>query len=234
MSKRKKQKEETLVDILRVAEELFSEKGYEKTTIVNIADRCGLSKGALYHHFKCKEEVLERICFKNYLEQKKLFFPIVRDDNRTMSEKLQQIMIMISTSQMNPAATSFGKRTTVIKNGIENASMSKLNKKYRTRIYIEVLAPLLEQGRARGEIAFPGSAEVMSLYIHHLDRGMGYQLNRIILADDSINAKEQIIDVVRGFTFALSRLLAVDEPTVADVTLADRMMEQYLQLLNQQ
>ena len=67
MNKREQQREQTLKEILEVSEKLFREKGYENTSIQNIADSCGLSKGALYHHFKSPEEVLEKICLNQYL-----------------------------------------------------------------------------------------------------------------------------------------------------------------------
>ncbi|MCD4702087.1 MAG: TetR/AcrR family transcriptional regulator, partial [Candidatus Aegiribacteria sp.] len=92
MNKRKKQKEETVNDILRVSEDLFHEQGYEKTTIQNIAEHCGLSKGALYHHFRSKEEVLKRICYRQYIYLKETFLPIVEDSELSMTEKLRRIM----------------------------------------------------------------------------------------------------------------------------------------------
>lgn len=47
--------------ILRVASELFSEHGYEATSLRAIAERLGVTKAALYYHFKSKEEILQAI-----------------------------------------------------------------------------------------------------------------------------------------------------------------------------
>jgi len=44
--------------ILDVALELFAEQGYEKTSLREIAERLGVTKAALYYHFKTKEEIL--------------------------------------------------------------------------------------------------------------------------------------------------------------------------------
>ncbi|MET8132780.1 TetR/AcrR family transcriptional regulator [Streptomyces sp. NPDC005251] len=41
-----------------VALELFSEQGYEKTSLREIAEHLGVTKAALYYHFKTKEEIL--------------------------------------------------------------------------------------------------------------------------------------------------------------------------------
>jgi AcrR family transcriptional regulator len=44
--------------ILAVACELFSEQGYDATSLREIADRLGFTKAALYYHFQSKEEIL--------------------------------------------------------------------------------------------------------------------------------------------------------------------------------
>ena len=59
---RNKYPEETVEKILTAARRLFLEKGYEKTTIRDIVDQLGgLTKGAVYHHFKSKEEIMDAI-----------------------------------------------------------------------------------------------------------------------------------------------------------------------------
>lgn len=59
---RNKYPEETVNLILDVAGRLFMEKGYEHTSIQDIIDNLGgLSKGAIYHHFKSKEEILDAV-----------------------------------------------------------------------------------------------------------------------------------------------------------------------------
>jgi len=37
---------------------LFAERGYDQTSLREIADRLGVDKAALYYHFKTKEEIL--------------------------------------------------------------------------------------------------------------------------------------------------------------------------------
>jgi AcrR family transcriptional regulator len=44
--------------IKEVALELFTEQGYEQTSLREIAERLGVTKAALYYHFKSKEEIV--------------------------------------------------------------------------------------------------------------------------------------------------------------------------------
>jgi len=44
--------------IQEIALELFAEQGYEKTSLREIAERLGVTKAALYYHFKSKEDIV--------------------------------------------------------------------------------------------------------------------------------------------------------------------------------
>lgn len=48
-------------NILKQAAGLFAEQGYAGTTIIDLARACGSSRGALYHYFESKEEILFHI-----------------------------------------------------------------------------------------------------------------------------------------------------------------------------
>ena len=44
--------------IIKAATKLFAEKGYQQTTIAEIAKMVGLAEGSIYEHFRGKEEIL--------------------------------------------------------------------------------------------------------------------------------------------------------------------------------
>ena len=49
-------------ELLAAAERLFYTRGYEQTSVQDILDEIGFSKGGFYHHFDSKLSVLEAIC----------------------------------------------------------------------------------------------------------------------------------------------------------------------------
>ena len=59
---RNKYPEETVRKILDTAERLFIEKGYDRTSLQEIIQETSLSKGAIYHHFASKEDILYSVC----------------------------------------------------------------------------------------------------------------------------------------------------------------------------
>jgi len=61
----KKRNKAKYEDILKAAKKLFSEQGYEKTTVRQIVEAANTSMGNLYFHFPNKLSILKSIC-KNY------------------------------------------------------------------------------------------------------------------------------------------------------------------------
>ncbi|UVI29621.1 TetR/AcrR family transcriptional regulator [Paenibacillus spongiae] len=66
MAGNKNASQETRASIIKTAKKLFMELGYRAVSTRQIADACGLTQPALYHHFSDKEslyvEVLQTVC----------------------------------------------------------------------------------------------------------------------------------------------------------------------------
>ncbi len=60
-NKKEAQARATHKKILMAATELFARQGYHKTTITDIAQAVNLTSGAVFHHFPCKEALLEAV-----------------------------------------------------------------------------------------------------------------------------------------------------------------------------
>lgn len=90
---RNKYPEVTINRILDAALQLFLEKGYEKTTIKDVVDSLqDLSKGAIYHHFKSKDDLLQAVTERMYRETN-LFNVLHNDENMCGFDKIRAILI---------------------------------------------------------------------------------------------------------------------------------------------
>ena len=98
---RNKYPEETRNLIIETAERLFIEKGYEHTSIQDIIDHLGgLSKGAIYYHFKSKEEIMDAVATKMYSPSNEQLYRICRRKDLNGLEKLRELF---RTSAFSPA-----------------------------------------------------------------------------------------------------------------------------------
>lgn len=89
---RNKYPEVTVEKILTAALKLFSEKGYDNTTIQDIVNELGgLTKGAIYHHFKSKEDIMNSLCDKMF-EDSNPFELIKQRTDLNGLQKMQEVI----------------------------------------------------------------------------------------------------------------------------------------------
>ncbi len=53
--------------LLKEAARLFRDKGYERTTVRDLAAAVGIQSGSLFHHFRTKEEILKAVMVEKAL-----------------------------------------------------------------------------------------------------------------------------------------------------------------------
>ena len=71
--------------ILEAAKSLFEERGYESTTMADIAERAGFSKSALYFYFKGKDEIYVTLIVEALWELRKRLEQIVQASEPALS-----------------------------------------------------------------------------------------------------------------------------------------------------
>ena len=99
---RNKYPEVTVEKILEVSQRLFMEKGYDNTTIQDIVNELGgLTKGAIYHHFKSKEEIIDALGEKLFFDNK----PIVTVQKQKPLNGLQKMREVIKLNHADSERT---------------------------------------------------------------------------------------------------------------------------------
>lgn len=159
---RNKYPEETVERILDVSLELFIKNGYENTSIQNIIDNLGgLSKGAIYHHFKSKDKILEAVSEKIYSNTEKRIKEIIKNNSLNGLEKLRE---MFKSSIENPNQEKLFTASPMLLN---NPSLLAMQLKESIEIIApKYIQPIIEEGIKDGSIKtdYPKElAEVMLL-----------------------------------------------------------------------
>lgn len=145
---RNKYPEETVNRILEESLDLFLEKGYEHTTIRDIIDNLGgLSKGAIYHHFKSKEDILEAVTERMFSEVV-VRMARIRDDERLSGK--EKFTAMFRASVNNPSQRKLIETAPdIMKNPQLLAAQLRQICKSTVPDFIE---PIIRQGMADGSI----------------------------------------------------------------------------------
>lgn len=154
---RNKYPEITVERILDVSQRLFLEKGYDNTTIQDIVDQLGgLTKGAVYHHFKSKEEILDAVSDRMFFTNNP--FEAVR--KRTDLNGLEKLREVVRLNQSDTDRTNLTVQAIPItQNPKILVEMIISNRKVLTPRFLE----LLEEGQADGSIQTDYAQEIAEL-----------------------------------------------------------------------
>ncbi|HEX6522118.1 MAG TPA: TetR/AcrR family transcriptional regulator [Streptosporangiaceae bacterium] len=92
--------------ILASAAEMFARKGFDATTVRNIADAVGVLSGSLYHHFKSKDAIVEEI-LTGYLDAIQAQYAEVLDHGTTPAQTLHDLVLAsLRVANEQPNATA--------------------------------------------------------------------------------------------------------------------------------
>lgn len=158
---RNKFPEETVSLILEAAQRLFLEKGYERTTIQDIIDNLGgLTKGAIYHHFKSKEEILEAVSDKLFSDNSLSKKWLSVKNNRTLcgSEKLKMLVVEAIN---DPQEQKFR----AMRVNLQNSPQMLVDMLMRSvsNAAPEIVQPIIEEGISDGSIKTDKPKELAEL-----------------------------------------------------------------------
>ncbi|MBX3598871.1 MAG: TetR/AcrR family transcriptional regulator [Rhizobiaceae bacterium] len=137
--------------LLKASEELFVARGYAITTVEDIASQSGLTKGAIYFHFKDKSGVL--IALIDRAEERVLEPLLVRleDPNRTPDQKIIDYLHYWSRIGIEQRSTMFLPILMSLEfNGTGTDIEQHLDRMYG-RVY-EALIRIIEDGHRQGVI----------------------------------------------------------------------------------
>lgn len=154
---RNKYPEVTVERILDVSQRLFLEKGYDNTTIQDIVDELGgLTKGAVYHHFKSKEEIIDAVGDRMFFENNP--FESVR--NRSDLNGLQKLREAIRINQADSARSNMNiQMIPIMKNPRILTGMIDSNRRIITPYFLE----LIREGNEDGSIHTDYDREIAEL-----------------------------------------------------------------------
>lgn len=71
---------ETRAEIIKVADSLFYEGGFEHTSFADIAEAVKISRGNFYYHFRSKDEILKAVIDRRMLDTSALLDRWTRDN----------------------------------------------------------------------------------------------------------------------------------------------------------
>lgn len=212
-----KEYDERLKELLDSAQQLFFEKGYQKTSVNDIIEKVGVAKGTFYHYFKAKSDLLdklvERFTESIHVEMKKLvkrtdlnalekmngFFAL----GRTFKARNIELMKLLLTALYNE----------------ENLVMRHRMIRNRIKLTLPEFVKIIEQGIKEGVFNVGNSPEVAEL-IYYLGININELAGELLL---TLSENPENIDIIerkiKAYESSIEKILGIAE---GSISIADR------------
>ena len=164
----KKNTRNTKGKIVSAAWKLFYEQGYDDTTVDEIVEESGTSKGSFYHYFEGKDALLSSLSF--IFDEKYEELKTQLDENATTIEKLiflnHELFLMIENSiSVDLLARLFSSQL------ITRGDRHLLD---QDRTYYKLMRKIIQEGQQKGELRTDLSINEMIKTYAMLERGLMY------------------------------------------------------------
>lgn len=194
-------------EFLSTAQALFTQHGYEETTISAIIQAVGVSKGAFYHYFSSKEELLDAIGQRHATLACQRLEPIVNSHGLQPLEKLNQVFNQ---------ATAFKAENRQLILTLLQVMYNDRNLRLRKQLEAQslkasapLIARILKEGQADGSFNLLDADEAASLILQ-LGSGLTERLSQTILgllSSQDRSGIQAIERAMRSYAQAIERIL---------------------------
>jgi AcrR family transcriptional regulator len=159
-----KKADERRTEILDAAQRLFMSRGYDTTTVNDLITVVGISKGAFYHHFTSKDDVLHGLVWRAAEQGLAAVSPLFEREDLTPFEKLKAFF----RDGQQYKKENFAALRSIIKALFqeENLRLRQQSAEQMTEIIVPHLGRVLEEGAKRGEFEIEDPEETARLVLN--------------------------------------------------------------------
>ena len=189
----------TRQSIMDVAKKIFSERGYEKTNLTDIAEAANVTRGAIYWYFKNKDELFIDLCKELEHKENNVFHSIefITDTDNSSLQQLREWLYSLSLLLRNKDNVDFLKIVhSVIWGNHGSAKVQKMIKEISANYkknYVMLIREAIKKNELPDNIDVVQASDyicsvVLGYIIHYLD-GTSSQIvdNNRVIVDHIIN-----------------------------------------------
>lgn len=199
-------------EIIEVAQRLVYSKGYEHMTIQDILDEIQISKGAFYHYFDSKQQLLEALIEYILHEAEHVIAPIVNDDGLPALEKLRRLLDTVASWKtarkdylMVLIRNWYADENAIVRQKIQSSTVKQI---------APIFTIIVRQGIREGVFNTPYPDQVGEIILATM-QGLGEAfVDLIFFSEPSPDDLQQITNKVAAYTDALERILGTAQGTL--------------------
>lgn len=192
-------------EILDVARQLVYSKGYEQMSIQDILDALKISKGAFYHYFDSKQNLLDGLIEQMLDQADQVLRPIVEDTNLSAIEKLRGYFE--ASGRWKVSQKAFVLELLRVWRTDANAIMRQKQEAASIKHISPMLAEIIRQGIAEGVFSTKYPDQFGGMLVG-LSRGFEEAAAELLLSDHPpSDAVAQLEAAVGAYSDSVERIL---------------------------
>jgi AcrR family transcriptional regulator len=146
--------------IVAAAVALFAEQGYDATSVNQVVARAGVAKGALYHHFESKDDLLYEV-YRELVDRQLTGLRTILAEGRPPAATLRALIDdLVSTTAASAAEAKVFARES---HRLGDANQARVRAARRT--IHDAVIELVRAGQAAGDFAPVASPEMVSFTV---------------------------------------------------------------------
>ena len=196
-----KEAEERKKEILDIAEELFTTKGYDNTSTTDILDIAKIARGTMYYHFRSKEEILDALIDR-------IMQGIVHNVRSALSHEApapQKIISFIGATRVDSA---IGKEITDHAHKPQNALMHQKIMNSLLAELVPIAAGIIKDGIREGSFSTDYPEETAEMLLTY---------SSIVFDDMNEMTDAERAKKTAGFVFNMEKLLGVKPGGLSEI-----------------
>ena len=207
-------------EFLDLAEELFADLGYENTSVDRLISGLGVSKGAFYHHFKSKSDLLDAALERLMLRAEAQLEEVLAAKAPAL-EKLQKFIVTLDSATKQNRMSSLQIGEFLLQDG--NAVLLARHRRAARDRFVPVLTTIIEQGVGEGDFHLD-NPQLVARVVWEIGEAMEEALARpLILATDKPIEPNEFLSIYNTYVRAIERVIGAPE---GSLSLVDELMIQ--------
>ncbi|MDO9576545.1 MAG: TetR/AcrR family transcriptional regulator [Candidatus Cloacimonadales bacterium] len=200
-------------EIMSIAQSMFYQKSYDNTSVNMIIVALGISKGAFYHYFRSKEDLLDQLADKFTYEILEKLRTILEDDSLNAIQKLNQIFLQGSIYK----AERFDFILTLVKTIYIDKNVFlrfKFNNK-SVELSMPLMTKILEQGKQEGLFDIEDAAATARMILLFGISIASYNAQLLIDFEKNPENIHQVLNHFKTYQRSVERILGAPENSIS-------------------
>jgi AcrR family transcriptional regulator len=205
---------------LDVAQRLVQTKGYEAMSIQDVLNELEASKGAFYHYFASKQELLEAVVERFSDGALATLAPVLADPHLSAIQKLEKVFAGVARWKADQKELVLA--IMEIWNSDGNALVREKLRRLTERIMVPLLATIVKQGVDEGAFHVDSPGETATVLVALMEGFQQQAMDLFIARQAGAVSFEVVKRSVAANTEAFERILGIpkgsitltDEPTL--------------------